>query len=162
MSRFDTITEIPRKDWQQPGFMNNMFNWDERYPNFKPQELACKCCGLLFHQPKALASLQELRTFWRAPLSITSGTRCKAHNLRVGGAASSLHLSGRAFDISTPQSWTGKHVASFIYYATKAGFRGIGLYTNWIHLDNGLHRTWEQGSGGVQDALDQNDPHELE
>lgn len=62
MSRFDTITPVPRKDWEQPGFMNQMFNWDERYPNFKVSELACKCCGLFFHQPKALKSLQDLRT----------------------------------------------------------------------------------------------------
>lgn len=162
MSRFDLITPVPREDWSQPGFMDQMFNWSERYPNFKPHELACKCCGLIYVQPKALASLQQLRSLWKAPLRITSGTRCKRHNDRVGGAAASLHIAGRAFDIETPRSWTGRHVASFIYYATHSGFRGIGLYSGWIHLDNGNHRTWEQGTGGPADALDNLDGQELE
>lgn len=162
MSRFDTITAVPRVDWQKAGFMDDMFNWSERYPNFKPQEFACKCCGLIYHQPKALASLQALRTMWNTPVHITSGTRCKDHNQRVGGAVASLHLAGRAFDILTPKAWTGRHVASFIYYASHAGFRGIGLYSSWIHLDNGPHRTWEQGVGGPADALDNLDGSELE
>ena len=161
MSRYDAITPVPRADWQQPGFLDQMFNWSERYPNFKPEEVACKCCGLIWHQPKALASLQQLRGFWGSPLRITSGTRCEVHNRRVGGAANSLHLKGRAFDITMPQSWRGKHVASFIYYATHAQFRGIGIYSRFIHLDNGPHRSWEEGDT-VLDPFAQNDPSELE
>lgn len=160
MSRFDVITPVPRVDWQRPGFVDDMFNWSERYPNFKPAELACKCCGLLYHQPKALMSLQKLRTYWKAPIRVTSATRCADHNKRVGGAQHSFHLSGRAFDLHTPQAWTGKHVASFIYWATVAEFRGIGLYGTFIHLDNGTHRTWEQGDSKF-DPFDNNDPLEL-
>lgn len=161
MQRFDQIQEVPRVDWQDKAFMDQMFNWSERYPNFAPQELACKCCGLLVVNPRALTSLQKLRDTWKAPLSITSATRCKKHNERVGGATQSLHLSGRAFDISTPQSWTGVHISSFLYWSTIAEFRGIGLYPSWIHVDNGFHRTWEQGDSRL-DPWDNQDTRELE
>lgn len=151
---------IPRKDWENHAFMNDLFQWDERFPNFKPRELACKCCGLFMYDHKTLTNLQKLRDFWKAPLVITSGTRCEDHNKRVGGATNSLHLTGRAFDISTPDTWTGRHVASFIYYATHAEFRGIGLYSRWVHIDNGPHRTWEQGDTKL-DPFDNCDPNEL-
>lgn len=154
------VTEVPRKDWQDESFRNTLLKWDERYPNFTPNEIACKCCGHLVLNFKAMETLQKLRTMWRAPLIVNSGTRCAAYNRRVQGAANSYHLRGRAFDIHMPRSWTGKHTASLIYYATHAGFSGIGLYQTFIHLDTGPHRTWEQGDTNL-DPNDFNDPGEL-
>lgn len=160
MSRFDQIQSVPRVDWQRPGFLNDMFNWEERYPNFKPEELCCFHCGLLMVNPKALTTLQQTRKLWKSPMVVNSGTRCAHYNGQVGGAPNSYHLRGMAFDIHMPHSWTGKHVASFLYYATVAGFRGFGLYKTFIHLDIGPHRTWEQGDSRL-DPFDNNDPNEL-
>lgn len=151
---------IPRTEWESPEIMNGVFKWSERYPNFQPQELACKCCGHLVLHYDAMAALQKLRDLWKSPITVTSGTRCAKHNNRVGGAKSSLHLTGRAFDLHMPASWTGKHTAGFIYYATHAGFRGIGLYRTWVHFDVGPHRVWEEQ--GLPDPFDRDDVAELE
>lgn len=152
--------QIPRTEWTDDAIMEGIFKWSERYPNFRPQELACKCCGHLILHYETMDALQRLRTMWQAPMRITSGTRCAKHNERVGGAKGSLHMQGRAFDIHMPQSWTGRHTASFLYYATHAQFRGIGLYRTFIHLDTGPHRTWEEK--GNPDPFDRDDVAELE
>lgn len=60
--------------------------------------------------PQILASLKKLaenlevlRTeLGNVPIIIQSGWRSKAHNTRVGGAADSQHLYGRAADITVP------------------------------------------------------------
>ncbi|MDR1472543.1 MAG: peptidase M15 [Synergistaceae bacterium] len=46
-----------------------------------------------------LDRLEALRAAFGRPLVITSGYRCAEHNARVGGAAGSLHLTGRAADV---------------------------------------------------------------
>lgn len=151
---------IKRELWQDAEDMETMFNWRERYPNFAPHEIACRHCGDLLINWEAMNALQRLRNSWKSPLRILSGYRCPIHNEKVGGVAGSLHLQGRAFDIHTPTSWTGKHTASFIWHATKAGFSGIGLYTTFIHIDTGPHRTWEQGDTTL-DGYDRDDTREI-
>jgi uncharacterized protein YcbK (DUF882 family) len=44
--------------------------------------------------------LEEMRGRRGAPIIITSGYRCAAHNRKVGGAPRSLHMYGMAADIS--------------------------------------------------------------
>lgn len=154
------IVDVPRKDWQRLEFIESMFQWQHRWPNFMPAELACKCCGHLRVNYSALDKLQQARTYWRAPLKITSGYRCAKHNERVGGAKDSFHMRGMAFDIHNPH-WSGRDTASFIFWATKAGFSGFGLYPTFIHIDTGPHRSWEQGDDRL-DPFDRNDPAELE
>lgn len=46
--------------------------------------------------------LQPLRDLVSQPIIITSGYRCKALNVLVGGAANSLHIQGLAADIYSP------------------------------------------------------------
>lgn len=153
------IVDVPRRDWGDTELMETLFQWSERWPNFRPAELACKCCGELKVNYKALDALQRLRNYWQIPLHISSGTRCPKHNDRVGGAKDSYHKKGMAFDIGTPKTWTGKTTASFLYWATHAGFRGIGLYSTFIHLDIGPHRAWE--SQDLPDPFDRNDTNEI-
>lgn len=133
---------VERLMWENRERMNQLFRWDERFPNFQPSELACKHCGLLMLNDEALTALQRLRTDWRAPIVISSGTRCKPYNTRVGGVENSLHLNGQAFDIPFPKGWSAVQVTSLIYHATRAGFRGFGLYDHFLHVDTGPHRTW--------------------
>jgi len=49
-------------------------------------------------------------------------------------------------------------VVSFIFYATKAGFTGFGMYldraTPFIHIDTGSHRTWQTGQSRLDDTDD--------
>jgi uncharacterized protein YcbK (DUF882 family) len=74
--------------------------------------------------------MQVIRDLLNKPIIINSGYRTTSHNHAVGGAKSSLHLSGMAADIVVPgmpanelqqflQGWSG----------------GMGCYTNYTHLD---------------------------
>lgn len=156
--------DIRRKDWQTPGFVNDLLKWSDRWPHFAPAELACKHCGDLRINYEALDSLEYLRSqLWKSPLKIQSAYRCPIHNKNVRGAQGSLHMQGRAFDIWC-QPWPGKVLTSFIWLAGQVPgkkFRGFGLYPNFIHIDTGPHRTWEQGDTKL-DPEDRNDPEELE
>jgi len=111
-----------------------------RWPNFSPAEIACRGTGKLRINEDALDKLQVLRTALGTPMIVNSGYRSPKHNKRVGGAALSMHLEGKAFDISM----ANHDPAGFIAAARAAGFRGIGTYprSNFIHIDTGPIRAW--------------------
>ncbi|MDO5757292.1 MAG: D-Ala-D-Ala carboxypeptidase family metallohydrolase [Rhodobacterales bacterium] len=111
-----------------------------RWPDFSPVEIACRGTGKLMVNEDALNKLQALRTALAVPMIVNSGYRSPEHNKRVGGAAQSMHLEGKAFDISM----ANHDPTSFITAARAAGFRGIGTYprSNFIHIDTGLARVW--------------------
>jgi len=123
--------------------------WDkERWPNFRPSELACKCCGEIWKGEqdslperlvKFLDALQELRMLYGRPVIISSGHRCTRHNAEVGGVESSQHLAIAA-DIRCP----AEEQARFGDIAAQAGFTGIGFYRmrGFVHVDLGPRRTW--------------------
>lgn len=72
----------------------------EKFRGMCLRDFACKCgCGY-FRVSKNL--FDALITFSERvhPLKITSASRCKEHNKRVGGAPKSEHLTGEAVDIS--------------------------------------------------------------
>lgn len=100
---------------------------------FKDSELACSCgCGMLPTQD-AVKKLYALRIIYNKPIAITSGARCPAYNKRIGGADSSEHATGRAFDmaIRPEDEW------EVIRIAQSVGFNGIGLNNNkFIHVDD--------------------------
>lgn len=140
------------------GDPEHLLNWQEKFPNFSPSELACKHCGALLANYRSLEALQRLRTMWRRPMVITSGYRCPVHNQRVGGASKSLHLQGRAFDVKMG-AYNDAAVVSFLFYAVKAGFTGFGLYLSeepngFLHIDTGAHRTWQKGQSRLDDTDD--------
>lgn len=113
-----------------------------RWPNFTERELSCKCgCGSFVRDEKALDALQKLRNEM-GKLTITSATRCKKHNTAEGGAPSSEHLNGRAFDVSLAGHDRGRMLAA----AKKAGFTGFGFAVSFLHVDTGRRRTWDYGA----------------
>ena len=88
--------------------------------------------------PEALANLKELarrlqimRDDIGKPLSINSGFRNPRVNRAVRGVANSQHVTGRAADISV----TGHDRKELVVAALKAGFTGIGLGRNFLHVD---------------------------
>lgn len=113
-----------------------------RWPDFSPAEIACRGTGKLMINEDALNKLQALRTSLALPMIVNSGYRSPEHNKRVGGAAQSMHLEGKAFDISM----ANHDPASFVAAARAAGFKGIGTYprSNFIHIDTGPARVWGQ------------------
>lgn len=120
----------------------------ERWPNFKPSELACfegsgvsrkpcrYCGGEYYHWPEFLDRLQALRDNIGKPLIITSAHRCVSAELRVGGTMNQ-HLR-LAVDIGL----RGHDRHEILNAAKKAGFKGMGFYNTFMHLDLGRKRVW--------------------
>ena len=81
---------------------------------------------------RLLDRLEELRRMIGSrPVIVNSGYRCSAYNKEAGGVSGSYHLYGMAADVRTP----GVNPVDLLYYAKAAGFRGLGLYANYCHLD---------------------------
>ena len=81
--------------------------------------------------PDLVEKLQKLRDHFKKPVIINSGYRTKEWNKRVGGIASSKHMEGLAADIRVP----GVSSSEVAKVAEKIGFKGIGLYRNFCHVD---------------------------
>ena len=80
-------------------------------------------------------------------LYLNSGYRDLDYNTRVGGAKASMHLSGLAADLTWDGFRAGSTAASnFVNLARRLGFRGIGLYNSFIHVDVGSERQWDKRS----------------
>ena len=78
-------------------------------------------------------------------LWLNSGYRSPSYNADVGGAKSSQHMLGFAADLT----WDGfrgysVEVNRFVSEAKKIGFRGIGYYNSFIHVDIGRERFWDK------------------
>ena len=129
-------------------------NW--RWPNFTPEEIACRGTGAILVNAQALDKLQHLRTKLGKPLILNSAYRSESHNKKVGGAKASRHLKGDAFDVSM-----ANHIpADFEQAAHSVGFRGFGHYPrqNFMHIDTGSPRRWNQGSWFPTKAVEQTKP----
>ena len=101
---------------------------------FNDKELGCQCgCGFM---PEAalMDKLDSLRGAWGKPLNLNSCARCATHNAKVGGAAHSQHVQGKAADIST-NNFTGTDYKDFVSLSRKMGFNGIGQGSSFIHID---------------------------
>ena len=111
--------------------------------NFNRQEFDCKDGTvvpnhLLSNVKQVCENLEVLRTYLKAPISITgSGYRTKQHNKRVGGASNSLHLTASAADINV-KGYTPKQVYDAILFLISQGKMkegGVGLYKGFVHYD---------------------------
>ena len=91
--------------------------------------------------------LQALRTELGRSITITSGYRSPAHNLKVGGAKDSFHVRGMAADIQV-SGFTPKQVYDTIEKLIKEGKMkegGLGLYKSWVHYDfRGKRIRWDK------------------
>jgi len=102
--------------------------------HFRRSEFACKCgCGFAAADAGLLAVLEDLRSTFDAPVTITSGCRCQSHNARVGGARDSQHTKGLAADIAV-RGIVPSEVANYLagHYPDRYG---LGRYPNWTHID---------------------------
>lgn len=94
------------------------------------------------------------------PLQINSAFRSRWYN-RIyqreilgnrGAAWNSQHMSCNAIDVS--YTATKHDPAIFIQYASQEGFKGIGLYNSFVHVDLSDRRYWiEGGSARARAAL---------
>lgn len=110
--------------------------------NFTEDEFKCHCgqCEFVIDMPY-INKMQAFRDDWGKPMSPTSGHRCQEYNKLIGGVSDSLHIPGKAGDWSILSPFDRYR---FIRLSYKHGFTGIGVYSNFIHLDtrNDRARMW--------------------
>ena len=100
--------------------------------HFDRAEFACKCgCGYDTVDYTLLEALEALRSHFKAPIVVTSGCRCEAHNEAVGGSENSQHKLGRAADIKVRGATTGQ----VAMVAHKMGM-SVGHYDTFTHVDS--------------------------
>lgn len=118
--------------------------------------LACNGTGInRMHKSTALAFEELVKQFGKGKLGVNSAYRSPGHNAREGGAKSSLHMQGRALDVSYPRGiGTSKaEKLRFAKFAAKNGFVGFGLYPTFMHIDTGTGRVWYKGGDISQGEL---------
>jgi len=99
--------------------------------NFELSEFQCPCCKRVMLHPLLLKQLQKLRSDIDQPIYINSGYRCKPYNKQVNGVPTSYHLFGMAVDIKVKII----SMEALSVLAGLVGFKGIGVYDNFLHLD---------------------------
>ena len=113
--------------------------------NFSREEFACGCgCGRGFNDGDIsvdlILHLEAMRSKTGRAIFITSGCRCPAYNLQVGGVPNSFHehLPLEGSDIRV---YPGAHEHAIHQAAHEEGVRGIGMKDNvFAHVD------WHDGS----------------
>lgn len=100
--------------------------------NFSRSEFACKDqCGFDDIDIRLVEMLQQVRDHFDAPITITSGCRCEAHNTSVGGSHRSQHLYGKAADFRV------RNVPPSVVYEFCETLNpgGLGYYATFTHMD---------------------------
>ena len=110
--------------------------------HFTQSEFACKCgCGFDDISPKLVDLLDELREYYDAPVTVTSGCRCEAHNKSIKGSAKkSQHLLGTAADIKVK----GVKPARVARMAILIGANGVKQYNTFTHIDVRTGDAWHR------------------
>lgn len=81
----------------------------------------------------AIEKLELARLHAGVPFIVNSSYRSEAYEISKGRSGTSAHTLGRAFDIRCTDSRTRYRIISG---ALDAGYKRIGIYPNFIHLDD--------------------------
>lgn len=114
--------------------------------NFKIKEFRCKDGSdrILIDTDFVVNKLQKIRDHFGAPVTINSAYRTESYNKKVGGAKSSYHMKGQAFDIVV-KGHTPLEVARF---AESIGITGIIQYNTFVHVDSRQTKYWARNDNG--------------
>lgn len=98
--------------------------------------------------------LQKLRDQLGKPVVVSSGFRTVTYNKKCGGISNSHHLTGKAADIKV----AGMTPLAVAQAADKIGFKGIGVYPTFTHVDvagsvAGAKIYWKQNTAGVKTMI---------
>ncbi|MEQ9189943.1 MAG: D-Ala-D-Ala carboxypeptidase family metallohydrolase [Alphaproteobacteria bacterium] len=129
MTLYSHYSEVPPEDWP--------------WPDFTPQEMACRGTGMIGFHPGFMTGLQTLRSLLDSPMTVTSACRSAAHNRRVGGHSKSLHVCDEplhagqqgtlAVDIATVDgAYRGRLFALAWQQGWSIGWNAPGRF---LHLD---------------------------
>ena len=104
--------------------------------NFKAREFDCPgkgCCTETLISETTAKYQQMIREHFGIPITNPTGYRCPTHNAKVPNASpTSLHTQGRAVDFHIP----GVPPLEVAKYAESIGVLGIGLYDDFVHIDD--------------------------
>lgn len=111
--------------------------WDDiRYFRRTDPYIACSCgqCGGFPAEPeeKLVRLAERVRAAFDAPVLISSGVRCPAHNAAVGGVKNSRHLLGKAMDFRVKNVSGEKLLAYVRTLPIRYAYRIDGSY---VHMD---------------------------
>ena len=114
--------------------------------NFKVSEFQCKDSSdkILIDVDFVRNKLQAIRDHFGAAVTINSGYRTESYNNKVGGAKSSYHMKGQAFDIVV-EGHTPLEVAQC---AQALDINGIIQYNGFVHVDSRPTRYWARDDNG--------------
>lgn len=114
----------------------------QRWPNFRPNEIfSPETRENLTHKlcPISMDTLQEFRNYLDLPLIVNDninqlrGVRSVQENKNIRNSAEeSMHICGRAFDVTAPALTTEALFDAAIAFGK---WQGIGMYPTFIHLD---------------------------
>lgn len=108
---------------------------DGRNAHFTPLEFACHDgSDDILIDTELIVKLSIMRRRLNT-IIVNSGYRTIEHNRRVGGVASSQHLYGRAADIIIRFPKMSVAPLLMAMQADVIGFRGIGVYNDFCHVD---------------------------
>ena len=120
---------VTEKDWRY-----------NDWPNFDPDEFACKHTGIIQMDSHFMDKIQQLRSEVGFALFISSGYRDPSHPVEVKKRRPGVHTLGLASDISCD----GQRAYDILAAAFKLGFTGIGVSQKgdgrFVHVD-----TWTGG-----------------
>jgi zinc D-Ala-D-Ala carboxypeptidase len=119
--------------------------------NFAISEFACNDGSKdIMVDYELVQFLQKMRDALGKSITVTSGYRTATYNKKCGGISTSHHLTGKAADIKI----AGMSPLEVAYMADKIGFRGIGVYPTFTHVDVGPQKLyWKQNSAGVKTMI---------
>ena len=115
--------------------------------NFTVKEFACNDgSDTVLVADELVTLLQNIRDHFGKAVTINSGYRTSAYNIKIGGATNSQHVKGTAADIVD----SGVEPLSVAQYAEylQPNSGGIGVYTTFTHVDVRESRSrWDNRSG---------------
>lgn len=114
--------------------------------NFKVKEFKCNDGSdkIIVDTEFVKDVLQKIRTHFGSSVTINSAYRTPTYNKKVGGATSSYHVKGRAFDIVV-KGHTPTEVAK---YARSIGVKGVIEYNTFVHVDSRPKQYWARNNNG--------------
>lgn len=121
--------------------------------HFAASEFRCPCgnCAAVEIDLALLIVLESVREYYKLPVTVTSGHRCRDHNAAVNGAPDSQHLTGHAADIKVAGR-SAAMVAAWLAAQPWANRIGLGTYSTFTHVDTrGWPARWQslpQSAGG--------------
>ena len=106
-----------------------------KYENFKKSEFDCKHTGENLMQTELLDKLQQLRSVYGKPMTVSSGYRHPTHPIEKVKSAPGPHTTGLAVDVAVQ----GAEAHRLLTLALQLGFTGIGVQQKgggrFLHLD---------------------------